>query len=55
MQAGETADHFAFGMAKEDEHGSLPLGSEHRIRVASISKVAVAIAILTLVEDGILH
>ena len=52
MQAGETADHFAFGMAKEDEHGILPLGSEHRIRVASISKVAVAIAILTLVEDG---
>ena len=51
IRGGEVFENFAFGIAQSTAQGPVPLGLGHKIRVASVSKIAVAIAILMLVEE----
>ena len=51
IRGGEVFEDFAFGIAQISAQGHVPLRLEHKIRVASVSKIAVAIAILILVEE----
>ena len=50
IRGGEVFENFAFGIVSTAQ-GPVPLDVEHKIRVASVSKIAVAIAILMLVEE----
>ena len=52
IKNGEVSKHFTFGSAQAEAHNLAPLRLDHRIRVASVSKIAVAIAVLILVEEG---
>ena len=51
MKGGKAQDHFAFGVAQAGVHRVVPLRADHRIRVASVSKIFVAMAVLALVEE----
>ncbi len=51
IKGGEVFETFAFGIAQSAAQGPVSLGPEHKIRVASVSKIAVAIAISMLVEE----
>ncbi len=51
IKGGEVFENFAFGIAQGTGQGPVPLGVGHKIRVASVSKIAVAIATLMLVEE----
>ena len=51
MKSGKAQDHFAFGVAQAGVHGVVPMRADHRIRVASVSKIVVAMAVLALVEE----
>ena len=58
LSAGEPSGSYAYGYARYAERASVtesanvPLRTDHKVRVASISKLFVAIGILRLVEDG---
>ena len=52
IKNGEVSEHFTFGNDQAEAHNLAPLRLDHRIRVASVSKIAVAIAVLILVEEG---
>lgn len=52
MRGGKPTDSFAFGMAQISAEGTTPLTSDHKIRVASISKMVMAIGFMQLVETG---
>jgi len=52
MRGGEAAGSIAFGFAQITADGAVPLRRDHKIRVASISKLVVAIGVLQLVEQG---
>ena len=52
MKHREASDSFALGIARLKEARTTPLNRAHKIRVASISKLVVALGIMTLVEDG---
>ena len=51
IRRGEVFENFAFGIAQTSARGNVPLRLNHKIRVASVSKIAVAIATLMLVEE----
>ena len=51
IRGGKVLEHFAFGLAQAETEGSVPLRPDHKIRVASVSKITLAIAILILVEE----
>ncbi|MEM1401866.1 MAG: serine hydrolase domain-containing protein [Pseudomonadota bacterium] len=55
MSAGQTTDSFAYGSARLGDHGTVPLRTDHKVRIASISKLVVAIGIMRLVEEGQLN
>lgn len=50
MRGGEVVGHWAFGFAQVNEGFKTPLKTHHKIRVASVSKLAVAVGIMRLVE-----
>lgn len=50
VEKGEVTDAFAYGWAVKD---TIPMTTEHKIRSASITKVAVAMAAMILWEEGV--
>ena len=52
LQGGEVVYEYAGGFARLTAEGVVPMGPEHRMRVASISKLVAAIGLLRLVEAG---
>jgi CubicO group peptidase (beta-lactamase class C family) len=52
LQQGEVAYEYAGGFARLTATGAVPMSPEHRVRVASISKLVAAIGLLRLVEAG---
>lgn len=54
MRAGGTGESLALGMAQQGADGPVPLSRAHKVRVASISKLAVAVGVLRLVERDLL-
>lgn len=52
MEGGRAGEGFAYGMARRERGEAVPLLRHHKIRVASISKLVVAIGVLRLVEAG---
>jgi CubicO group peptidase (beta-lactamase class C family) len=52
LQGGQVVYEYAGGFARLTADGPLPMSLEHRMRVASISKLVVAIGLLRLVESG---
>ncbi|MEM1437330.1 MAG: serine hydrolase domain-containing protein, partial [Pseudomonadota bacterium] len=50
MRAGEPVAGFAYGFAQLTAAAPIPLRTDHKVRVASISKLLVAIGIMRLVE-----
>ncbi len=55
MEDGQASESYALGFAQLGTNGdSTPLNTAHKIRVASISKLVVALGVMTLVEDGLL-
>ncbi len=50
MEGGRAAEGWAFGFASLPDMGTDPLRRDHKIRVASISKMVVAIGVMRLVE-----
>ena len=51
IKGGRVLEHFAFGVAQAETEGHVLLRPDHKIRVASVSKITLAIAILILVEE----
>jgi CubicO group peptidase (beta-lactamase class C family) len=52
MRRGEAAESVAFGFAQRPDAGPIALRQDHKVRVASISKLVVAIGVMRLVETG---
>lgn len=52
MKRGAATESFALGMARQNQDRTIPLKRSHKVRVASISKLVVALGVMTLVEDG---
>ena len=52
MKGGEPAGRFVMGFAQRSATATVPLRADHKVRVASISKLVVAIGIMRLVEAG---
>ncbi len=52
MKGGKATEHFAFGFSMRDGAWAKPLRTNHKIRIASISKLVVAIGVMQLVEQG---
>ena len=51
MKNGRPTESFAFGFAQLTESGVVKLRTDHKVRVASISKLVVAIGFMRLVES----
>jgi len=54
MRSGKATDSFAFGFAQHPGDEPIALRRDHKVRVASISKLVVAIGVMRLVEAGTL-
>lgn len=54
MRAGRPVFSTALGFAQVNEARQRPLTPEHKVRVASISKLVVAIGVMQLVEQGLI-
>lgn len=54
MEGGTATAGFAYGIAQLGPDGPEPLRRDHRVRIASISKLVVAIGVMQLVERGAL-
>ncbi|MEE4301417.1 MAG: serine hydrolase domain-containing protein [Pseudomonadales bacterium] len=52
LEGGTATAGFAYGFAQLGPDGPVPLRRDHRVRVASISKLVVAIGVMRLVEQG---
>ncbi len=52
MERGRQTEHFALGFAQLAEPGPVPLRTDHKVRVASISKLVVAVGVMRLVDAG---
>lgn len=52
LQDGEVAFEYAGGFASLDEKNPAPMDLERKPRIASISKLVVAVGLMKLVEDG---
>ncbi|MEM9398515.1 MAG: hypothetical protein AAF991_13630, partial [Pseudomonadota bacterium] len=46
MERGRLEESFAFGFAQLRDDGAVPLRTDHKVRVASISKLVVAIGVM---------
>lgn len=51
VEDGEVTDSFAYGWATKD---SVPMTADHKLRVASLSKVSVGIAAMILRDQGVI-
>ena len=54
MEAGSVTASHAFGFAQISRLANTPLRTDHKLRVASISKLVVAIGVMKLVDEGLL-
>jgi CubicO group peptidase (beta-lactamase class C family) len=54
LDGGRAGAGFALGMAQLGDDGPVPLRRDHRVRIASISKLVVAIGVMRLVEQSAL-
>lgn len=54
IEGGAAIDGFVYGFAQLAPDGSAALDRDHRVRVASISKLVVAVGVMQLVERGLL-
>ncbi len=52
MEGGRATESVALGFAQRPASGPVPLRRDHKTRVASISKLVVAIGVMQLVETG---
>lgn len=52
LRGGEVAFEYAGGFARLTADGAVPLGLEHKPRIASISKLVAAVGLVRLVEQG---
>lgn len=52
LRDGEVTYEYAGGFARLTENGELPLGMDHKPRIASISKLVAAVGLMRLVEQG---
>ena len=52
LRDGEIVYEYAGGFARLTEQGEVPLNTDHKMRVASISKLVAAIGLMRLVEAG---
>jgi CubicO group peptidase (beta-lactamase class C family) len=52
LRNGEVVYEYAGGFARRTEQGEIALTADHKVRVASISKLVVAIGLMRLVESG---
>lgn len=52
LEGAQPTEHYAYGFAQITDDGTVPLEMHHKIRVASISKLVVAIGVMRLVEAG---
>ncbi|WP_439106716.1 serine hydrolase domain-containing protein [Congregibacter sp.] len=52
LRGGESAESFALGFAQRGDLGEVPLRRDHKVRIASISKLVVAIGAMQLVDAG---
>ncbi|MEL7023818.1 MAG: serine hydrolase domain-containing protein [Pseudomonadota bacterium] len=52
LESGRPAESIATGFAQLEVDGSIPLRADHKVRIASISKLVVAIGVMRLVESG---
>lgn len=52
VQGGKITYEFAGGFARREQQQEVPLNLEHRVRVASISKLVAAVGLMQLVEAG---
>lgn len=52
LKGGKKADSFAFGFAQIEAGKKVPLRRDHKVRIASISKLVVAIGVMQLVDSG---
>ena len=55
MKGGKASGSYSFGMAQLNHGSPTPLTASHKIRVASISKMVMAIGFMQLVESGKLN
>ena len=53
IKNGEVIFEHAAGWARIEEEHNTPLTTNHKVRVASISKLILTVAFMTLVEDGL--
>ncbi|MEO0436055.1 MAG: serine hydrolase domain-containing protein [Pseudomonadota bacterium] len=54
MERGHHTESFAYGFAQLKKEGPVALRTDHKVRVASVSKLLVAIGIMQLVEASLL-
>ncbi|MEL7311282.1 MAG: serine hydrolase domain-containing protein [Pseudomonadota bacterium] len=52
MDAGRPAESIALGFAQLENDDSISLRTDHKVRIASVSKLVVAIGVMRLVESG---
>ncbi|MEM8767386.1 MAG: serine hydrolase domain-containing protein [Pseudomonadota bacterium] len=52
MEGGKPGEHHALGFAQVTDSGPIALRTDHKVRVASISKLVVALGVMRLVEAG---
>ena len=52
LEGGVPGEAFALGFAQRGPDGAVPLRRDHRVRIASISKLFVAVGVMRLVEQG---
>ena len=52
LERGRVTESYAYGFAQHEDKGIEPLRIDHNIRVASISKLLVAVGVMRLVDQG---
>ena len=52
LERGKITESYAYGFAQRQDKGIEPLRIDHNIRVASISKLLVAVGVMRLVDQG---
>lgn len=52
IRGGETAYEYVDGFARLTDQGEIPLNHDHKVRIASISKLVATVGLMRLVETG---
>ena len=52
LERGRVTESYAYGFAQREDKGIEPLRIDHNIRVASVSKLLVAVGVMRLVDQG---